>query len=117
MTDPTGDLPGADLVAAGVEALRRGELTPEALLVAAAVRRLRAAGVDVPPPPELPDGPELALYRALGASDPRTAHARYNSLMRRLVSFERVLDQRRRRRTSPSGNAVSEPRPALARGG
>lgn len=49
------NLPGADLVASGIEALRRGELTVEALLVAVGARRLRDTGLEVPAPPELPD--------------------------------------------------------------
>lgn len=93
------DLPGADLVASGIEALRRGELTVEALLVAVGARRLRAAGLEVPAPPELPDSPELLLYAAVGAAHPCDAHSRYNGLIRRLVSFERALDWF----SSPSG--------------
>lgn len=86
------DLPGADLVASGIEALRRGELTVEALLVAVGARRLRDAGLEVPAPPELPDSPELLLYAAVGAAHPCDAHSRYNGLIRRLVSFERALE-------------------------
>ena len=86
------NLPGADLVAAGIEALRRGELTVEALLVAVGARRLRDAGLEVPAPPELPDSPELLLYAAMGAAHPCDAHSRYNGLIRRLVSFERALE-------------------------
>jgi hypothetical protein len=90
------DLPGADLVASGIEALRRGELTAEALLVAVGARRLRAAGVEIPKLPELPDPSELVLYGAVGRTHPRDTHARYNSLIRRLVSFQRALELRSR---------------------
>ena len=96
MTEVPRELPGADLVAAGIDALRRGELTVEALVVAIGARRLRNAGLSLPPSPDLPDSPELALYAALGAAHPRDTHSRYNSLIRRLVSFERALEQRRR---------------------
>jgi len=34
--------------------------------------------------------PERRLYDLLRATDPDTAHSRYNSLIRRLVSFERA---------------------------
>lgn len=95
MTEAPEDLPGADLVAAGIEALRRGEVTVEALLVAVGARRLRAAGLEVPRVPELPDAPELMLYAAVGATHPRDAHSRYNGLIRRLVSFERALERAR----------------------
>ena len=97
MTEAPEDLPGAELVAAGVEALRRGEWTVEALLVAVGARRLRAAGLDLPSLPELSESPELALYAAVGRTHPRDAHARYNGLVRRLVSFERALERNGRR--------------------
>ena len=95
MTEAPEDLPGADLVASGIEALRRGEITVEALLVAVGARRLRAAGLEVPRVPELPDAPEQMLYAALGAAHPRDTHSRYNGLIRRLVSFERALERAR----------------------
>lgn len=92
------DLPGAALVNAGIEALDRGELTVEALLVVVGRRRLQAAGLAVPEAPPLWPSPEMALYEALGARHPRDAHARYNGLIRRLVSFERALEARRKAR-------------------
>ncbi len=95
-----GDLPGADIVAAGLRALadlasgKRREFTVEALLVAVGARRLRAAGLEIPAAPGWPETPELALYAAIRAIHPQDAHSRYNALIRRLVSFERVLEQR-----------------------
>ena len=86
------DLPGADLVSAGIEALRRGEPTVEALLVMVGARRMRAAGLDVPPGLPLDGYPEHALYLAVAAAHPQDAHSRYNALVRRLVSFERALE-------------------------
>ena len=91
MTGVPENLPGADLVVSGIEALQRGEMTVEALLVAVGATRLRAAGLQVPEA-ALPDQPELALYKALGAMYPGDTHSRYNSLIRRLVSFERALE-------------------------
>lgn len=88
------DLPGADLVSAGIEALRRGEPTIEALLVMVGTRRMRAAGLDIPPSLPLGRYPEHALYSAVAATHPRDAHSRYNALVRRLVSFERALETR-----------------------
>lgn len=88
-----GELPGADLVAAGINALQRGELTVEALLVAVGARRLRSAGLHVPPIPAISGPPELALYAAVAALHPQDAHSCYNGLIRRLVSFERALDR------------------------
>lgn len=86
------DLPGADLVWAGIEALRRGEPTIEALLVMVGTRRMRAAGLDIPPGLPLRRYPEHALYLAVAARHPQDAHSRYNALVRRLVSFERALE-------------------------
>ena len=37
-------------------------------------------------------GAEHRLYLRLAAEDPRTAHSRYNALIRRLVSFERAAE-------------------------
>ena len=92
------ELPGAELVAAGFEDLRRGEFTVEALLVTVGAHRLREAGLSVPDAPGWPPEPEHALYEAIGSSGAGDAHARYNALIRRLVSLERALE----RRSSPS---------------
>ena len=97
---PAG-LPGAELVTAGLDGLRRGDPTPEALLVLVGAQRLRWAGVDVPDAPGewadlLADGPEIALYNTVAAAHGRNAHSHYNALVRRLVSFERALERMRR---------------------
>ena len=68
--------------------------TVEALLVAVGAPRLRRAGLRVPTAPGWPAQPELALYEAVAAQNPADAHSRYNALIRRLVSFERALEQR-----------------------
>lgn len=91
--DHWGDLPGAELVSAGLAALERGESTVEALLVAIGAPRLRHAGLDVPTLPRLRE-PELALYAALCAAEEVDAYSAYNALIRRLVSFERALEAR-----------------------
>lgn len=83
--DPS--IPGSELVAAGIDDLRRGAETVEALLVSMAATRLGQLGFDVPDP--LPD-PEHRLWGVLAAEDPDSAHGRYNALVRRLVSFQRA---------------------------
>lgn len=93
MTGIPPDLPGADLVASGIEALRRGEATVDALLVSVGAPRLRAAGLDIPATPPLEHSPEISLYMTIGEQHPEDAHSRYNSLIRRLVSFERALER------------------------
>ena len=69
------DLPGAVLVAAGIEALKRGEATVEALLVSVGSCRMRAAGLDIPSPPPLAQTPEIELYLAIGDEHPGDAHS------------------------------------------
>lgn len=101
MTSVPRDLPGADLVASGIEALRRGEVTIEALLVSVGAPRMRATGLDIPKTPPLEHSPEIALYLAIGEDHPEDAHSRYNALIRRLVSFERALERHTRRANNP----------------
>lgn len=86
------DLPGGDLVTAGLEDLREGRTdTPPALLVRAASVRLRDAGVPVPAAE--PDVEAThALYRALGAEHGDDAHGRYLALLRQLESFARAAE-------------------------
>lgn len=86
------DLPGADLVAKGIDDLSCGELTVEALLVAVGTPRLRNVGLDIPHLPVGPESPELQLYAAICAREADNAHSRYNALIRRLVSFERAME-------------------------
>jgi hypothetical protein len=82
-------LPGEDLVAAGVRDLRHGVVSAQALLVSIGAPRLRALGLDLPE--TLPD-PEERLYALLAEDDPDSAHSRYNALIRRLVSYERAAE-------------------------
>jgi hypothetical protein len=84
-------LPGADLVARGIEDLQAENETQEALLVSIGAPRLRALGIDVPSPIV---EPEHRLYRLLARDDVDAAHGRYNALVRRLVSFERAAAAR-----------------------
>lgn len=82
------DLPGFDLVETGLRDLREGRETVPSLLVSVGAPRLRRLGVVVEAP--FPT-PEFRLYERLRAQDADAAHARYNALVRRLVSFERAL--------------------------
>jgi hypothetical protein len=82
------ELPGHDLISAGLTDLANGIESDAALVVAIGAPRLRTLGIEVPP---APDEPEHRLYRRLAAIDSDAAHGRYNALVRRLVSFERAL--------------------------
>jgi hypothetical protein len=88
------ELPGAELVVPGLADLEAGRLTVEALVVAVGRPRLTGLGVHVPPGPADASG---ALYDKLCELHGDGAHAAYNGLLRRLVSFERALDHRRTR--------------------
>jgi hypothetical protein len=80
-------LPGGDLVAAGLRDLARGAETTEALLVSIGASQLRELGLPVESP--FPAA-EHRLYERLRTEDEDGAHARYNALVRRLVSFEQA---------------------------
>jgi hypothetical protein len=84
-----GDLPGHDLVSAGLADLAEGRETVPALLVAMAAPRLRALGLDVPAGGG--DQPSHRLYEMLSQSD-GGAHSQYNALVGRIVSFARAAE-------------------------
>ncbi len=89
------NLPGAELVAAGIEDLQVGTLSIDALLVLIGAVRMRRAGLDIPQCLNAPECPENALYDALCKQGDDNAHSRYNAYIRRLVSFERALERQR----------------------
>jgi len=78
------------MVEKGIQDLREGVVSREALLVSIGAPRLRSAGLPLPAA-TLPD-PEHALYALLADEDSDSAHSRYNALIRRLVSFERAYE-------------------------
>ena len=80
-------LPGADLIAEDLDDLAHRRESPAALLGSIGAPRPARLGLTVPPPF---DGPEHRLYAVIAREDPDAAHGRYNSLLRRLVSFERA---------------------------
>jgi hypothetical protein len=88
MVDPA--LPGAELVAKGLQDLTEGRTSAEALLVSAASRRLRDLGLDFEPAGV--DAPLHRLYELLADADPAGAHSRYNALIGRITSFARAAE-------------------------
>jgi hypothetical protein len=84
-----GQLPGEELVAKGLDDLERRIESAEALLVSIDAARLTALGFRVDAP--FVDA-ETRLYELLAGDDADSAHARYNALVRRLVSFERAAE-------------------------
>ena len=93
MTDGTSEaaaaLPGSELVRKGIDDLATGTESIESLLVSIGARRLSRLGYVLVSPI---GSPEHRLYALLAAEDPDSAHARYNALIRRLVSFERAAE-------------------------
>lgn len=81
-------LPGGDLIDKGLADLARNEETVESLLVSIGSPKLRALGLQLPPPFE---NPEHRLYALLGQDHGDNAHGQYNALVRLLVSYERAL--------------------------
>lgn len=73
----------------GLDELARGVRSAEALLVAVGAPRLRELGIEVPA--HAHTAPEHALYDLLAERAGDAAHAQYNALIRRLVSFEHAL--------------------------
>jgi hypothetical protein len=78
MPSGTSDLPGTELVRAGLEDLRAGRDTESALLVQVAAPRLRALGFDVPQR-QAAEPAEHRLYALLAATYGDGAHSRYNA--------------------------------------
>lgn len=84
------ELPGYDLFSSGVADLRAGRRSEAGLLVSLARTRLIDAGLDVPR--ATTDRPSHALYDLLADESPADAYARYNALLRRMVSFVRAAE-------------------------
>ncbi len=82
-------LPGGDLVDAGLRDLENGVESDASLLVSIGEPRLRRLDIDMAEP--IAD-PEHRLYARLASEDRKSAHSRYNALIRLLVSFERAAE-------------------------
>jgi|ERR1035441_3545837 hypothetical protein len=91
------DLPGYELVSAGLDDLAAGR---ESESVAMAAPRLRAVGIDVPQGGG--EQPSHRLYELLTEAD-EGAHSRYNALVARVVSFARAAEH------ASAGLTCSEP--------
>lgn len=83
-------LPGHELILRGIADLASGQETAEALLVSIGAPRLRRAGLRIPE--VRVENPEHRLYELLARHDEDSAHAKYNALVRQLVSFERAVE-------------------------
>jgi len=88
------DLPGAELIEAGLADLRVGQLSPIALAICALRKRLVAVGLDVAPA-TLTDFPELLMYRALGNAGESNPHSAMNAILRRLDAYASAAEARK----------------------
>ena len=86
------NLPGGDLIRAGLRDVAEGVESVEALLVEIAAGRLRESGLPVPAMPPATLDAEIRLHRLLAQTHGDDAYGRYNALLRRLVSFTRAQD-------------------------
>jgi hypothetical protein len=82
-------LPGGEMVERGLDDLREGRESTDAVLVSIGSPRLRRLGFDVA---DVPPSPEHRLYARLVDEKGAGAHSAYNALIRRLVSFERAAE-------------------------
>ena len=85
-------LPGEELVGRGLADLSQGQVTDCALLVLIAAPRLKRLGIKIPDR-VFPRPYEHQLYARLAERLGTAAHSHYNSLIRRIVSYARALEQ------------------------
>lgn len=91
--DDLANLPGAEIVLPGIEDLKAGRETVNALAVRAASARL---GVQDLVGDEGAGEPAAhRLYRRLNSELGDAAHSRYNAILARVVSFARAADHAR----------------------
>jgi len=80
------------LVVKGLGDLSNHVYSDEALLVLIAAPRLRALSIEVPSAPEISLPYEHALFNAIEDRNPGGAHAAYNALIGRIVSFTNACE-------------------------
>ncbi len=90
------DLPGAEILEAGLADLKANRYSPEALAICALEGRLRKCGVDVPES-NLAGDAEVLMYKELGRIGERNPHAAMNGIMRRLDAYASNAEARRHR--------------------
>lgn len=98
------DLPGAELLEAGLTDLAQNKLSPAALAVCALRPRLNAIGVGVLEL-HLSDDAEILMYQALGRAGEPNPHTAMNAMLRRLDSYASAAEVRRFRAVTPKENA------------
>jgi hypothetical protein len=97
LDDTMMDLPGAELIRSGMRDIVEKRETIASELVKIGSPRLRECGLTINISKEDALVADRRLYSLLGDLHGLDAHARFNSLIRELVSFERSLEHRMRR--------------------
>lgn len=97
LDDTMMDLPGAELIRSGMRDIVEKRETIASELVKIGSPRLRECGLTINVSKEDALVADRRLYSLLGDLQGLNAHARFNSLIRELVSFERSLEHRMRR--------------------
>lgn len=85
------DLPGWEIISAGLNDIAEGRTTPAACAVWIVSPRLRKIGLVSANAVSVPE-PELTLYRLLRQTR-GNSYAEYNALLRRIRRFEHALDR------------------------
>lgn len=86
------NLPGAEIVLAGIADLKKGRMTTNALAVQSAAPRLRSLGLDAKSAED--DVPAAhRLYWQLNRELGDAAHSRYNAILGRVLSFARAAER------------------------
>lgn len=85
-------LPGGELVSTGLADLKNGIVSENALLVSLASPRLRGLGLEVPSLAMTDEPYEHRLFSALEIRLDKGAHAAYNALIARIVSFANAFN-------------------------
>ena len=85
-------IPGAEQVTKGLADVAAQSATEEALVVLVASPRLRRLGIEIPESP-ISRPYEHALYTLIEQRHGHGALSYYNSVLRRMVSFCRALEQ------------------------
>ncbi len=96
LDDQFAGLPGADIVQSGLRDLDDSRVTESSLLVLIASPNLKRLGIAVPELTGIELPYEHRLYELIAAEHKQSPYSRYNSLIRRLVSFERAFVIRQR---------------------
>jgi hypothetical protein len=95
--DHEPSLPGEELFSQGLADLLQGHVTDCSLLVLIAAPRLKRLGLEIPNRC-FPQPYEHQLYARLADRLGTAAHSHYNSLIRRIVSYARALEQEQSRK-------------------